>query len=223
MSKKDVCIIGVGVFTQKIAENLKKAGRKVVLIDSDQEKVDALSANFEYVYKADATNKSSLEEVNINEFDKVIIGVSKMEDSIIIVSNLKELNVKNIIAKVRNDVQKRVLSILTDGNIKIIWPEEIISGLVSFRLIHNIDMNLSMFDKDVSIIKIPVLNSKLFQMQVKDFDDKNQYLTNIIMIDRGYEVIFPVKSTTKLLNGDIITIACRSDSINQVVSLFSKQ
>lgn len=223
MSKKDVCIIGVGVFTQKIAENLKKAGRKVVLIDSDQEKVDALSANFEYVYKADATNKSSLEEVNINEFDKVIIGVSKMEDSIIIVSNLKELNVKNIIAKVRNDVQKRVLSILTDGNIKIIWPEEIISGLVSFRLIHNIDMNLSMFDKDVSIIKIPVLNSKLFQMQVKDFDDKNEYLTNIIMIDRGYEVIFPVKSTTKLLNGDIITIACRSDSINQVVSLFSKQ
>lgn len=223
MSKKDVCIIGVGVFTQKIAENLKKAGRKVVLIDSNQEKVDALSANFEYVYKADATNKSSLEEVNINEFDKVIIGVSKMEDSIIIVSNLKELNVKNIIAKVRNDVQKRVLSILTDGNIKIIWPEEIISSLVSFRLIHNIDTNLSMFDKDVSIIKIPVLNSKLFQMQVKDFDDKNEYLTNIIMIDRGYEVIFPVKSTTKLLNGDIITIACRSDSINQVVSLFSKQ
>ena len=222
MTKKDVCIIGVDVFTQKIAENLKKAGSKVVLIDNDQEKVDALSAKFEYVYKADTTNKTSLEEVNINEFDKVIIGVSTMEDSIIIVSNLKELNVKNIIANVRNDVQKRVLSILTDGNIKIIWPEEIISGLVSFRLIHNIDMNLSMFDKDVSIIKIPVLNSKLFQMEIKDFDTKNQYLTNIIMIDRGYEVIFPVKSTTKLLNGDVITIACKSDSVNQIVSLFSK-
>lgn len=222
MTKKDVCIIGVDVFTQKIAENLKKAGSKVVLIDNDQEKVDALSAKFEYVYKADATNKTSLEEVNISEFDKVIIGVSTMEDSIIIVSNLKELNVKNIIAKVRNDVQKRVLSILTDGNIKIIWPEEIISGLVSFRLIHNIDMNLSMFDKDVSIIKIPVLNSKLFQMEIKDFDTKNQYLTNIIMIDRGYEVIFPVKSTTKLLNGDVVTIACKSDSVNQIVSLFSK-
>ena len=80
MTKKDVCIIGVDVFTQKIAENLKKAGSKVVLIDNDQEKVDALSAKFEYVYKADATNKTSLEEVNINEFDKVIIGVSTMED-----------------------------------------------------------------------------------------------------------------------------------------------
>ena len=53
MTKKDVCIIGVDVFTQKIAENLKKAGSKVVLIDNDQEKVDALSAKFEYVYKAD--------------------------------------------------------------------------------------------------------------------------------------------------------------------------
>ena len=222
MIKKDVCIIGVDAFTQQVAENLDNAGVKIVLIDSDEEKINNLSSQFTYVYKADATNKSALSDINIADFDQVIVGVSTMEDSILIVSNLKELKVKNIIAKVRNEVQKRVLSILTDGNIKIIWPEEIISDMTSFRILHNIDLNLSMLDKDVSIIKIPVLNPKLFQMEIKNFELKNQYLTNIIMIDRGYELIFPVRSTTKLLNGDVVTIACKSSSIDEVVALFTK-
>lgn len=222
MIKKDVCIIGVDAFTQQVAENLDNAGVKIVLIDSDEEKINNLSSQFTYVYKADATNKSALLDINIADFDQVIVGVSTMEDSILIVSNLKELKVKNIIAKVRNEVQKRVLSILTDGNIKIIWPEEIISDMTSFRILHNIDLNLSMLDKDVSIIKIPVLNPKLFQMEIKNFELKNQYLTNIIMIDRGYELIFPVRSTTKLLNGDVVTIACKSSSIDEVVALFTK-
>lgn len=222
MTKKDVCIIGVDAFTQKVAENLNNAGVKVVLIDSDGEKIDSLSSEFPYVYKADATNKVALSDINITDFDQVIVGVSTMEDSILIVSNLRDLKVKNIIAKVRNEVQKRVLSILTDGNIKIIWPEEVIAEMTSFRLLHDIDVNLSMLDKDVSIIKVPVLDPKLFQVEIKDFELKSQYLTNIIMIDRGYELIFPVRSNTKLLNGDIVTIACKSNTIDKVVNLFTK-
>lgn len=222
MTKKDVCIIGVDDFTKQVAETLNAADLKVVLIDSDAEKIDTLSSQFAYVYKADATNKAALAELNISSFDQVIVGVSTMEDSILIVSNLRDLKVKNIVAKVRNEVQKRVLSILTDGNIKIIWPEEIIAEMTSFRLLHNIDLNLSMLDRDVSIIKIPVLNPKLFQIEIKDFELKSQYLTNIIMIDRGSELIFPVRSTTKFLNGDVVTIACKSNTIDKVVALFTK-
>jgi len=94
--------------------------------------------------------------------------------------------------------------------------------MTSFRLLHDIDVNLSMLDKDVSIIKVPVLDPKLFQVEIKDFELKSQYLTNIIMIDRGYELIFPVRSNTKLLNGDIVTIACKSNTIDKVVNLFTK-
>lgn len=222
MIKKDVCIIGVDAFTQKVAEKLNNSGIKVVLIDSDEEKINNLSSEFPYVYKADATNKVALVDINIMDFDQVIVGVSTMEDSILIVSNLRDLKVKNIIAKVRNEVQKRVLSILTDGKIKIIWPEELIAKMTSFRLLHGIDVNLPMFDKNVSIIKIPVMNPKLFQVEIKDFELKSQYLTNIIMIDRGYELIFPVRSNTKLLSGDIVTIACKSSTIDKVVALFTK-
>lgn len=223
MLKKEFCIIGVESFSLEVATALNNAGAKVVLIDNNQEKIDVLSSQFEFVYKADATNLTALEDMNIAEFDQVIVGVSSMEDSILIVSNLRELKVKNIVAKVRNDIQKRVLSILTENKIKIIWPEEIVAEMTSFRLIHDIDMNLSMFDQGVSIIKIPVLNPKLFQVEIKDFELKSQFLTNIIMINRGTEVIFPVRSTTMLMNGDIVTIACKSGTTENVVELFTNK
>ena len=221
MLKKEFCIIGVESFSLEVAISLNNAGAKVVLIDNDQEKVDNLSSQFEFVFKADATNLTALEDMNIAEFDQVIVGVSSMEDSILIVSNLRQLKVKNIIAKVRSDVQKRVLSILTEDKIKIIWPEETIAEMTSFRLIHDIDMNLSMFDQGVSIIRIPVQNHHLFQVPIKEFELKSKYLTNIIMINRGQETIFPIRSTTELMNGDIVTIACKAGTTENVVSLFT--
>lgn len=223
MQKKEFCIIGVEGFTLQVANALRTAGFKVVLIDSDEDKIQALSNQFEYVFKADATNINALEEVNISEFSQVIVGVSSMEDSILIISNLRQLKVKNIVAKVRNEVQKRILNILTDRNIKIIWPEELVAEMTSFRLIHDIDLNISMFDEDVAVIKIPVQNPKLFQVEIKDFELKSQFLTNIIMIERGSEIIFPVRSSTKLLSDDIITIACKSGTIDKIVTLFTKK
>ncbi len=223
MKTKEFCIIGIEGFTLKIANSLKDAGFKVVIIDTQEDKIEALSSKFEYVYKADATNISALEEININEFDQVIVGVSSMEQSILIVSNLRQLKVKNIIAKVRNEIQKRILNVLTDYNINIIWPEEIVSDMTSFRIIHDIDVNISMFNDDVSIIKVPVQNPKFFELEIKDFELKSQYLTNIILIERGSEIIFPVRSTTKLLSDDIITIACKSGTIDKIVSLFTKK
>lgn len=222
MKTKDICIIGVDDFTYKLAKELLKAGKEIVLIDNDENKVNNLSTEFQYVYKADATNKLSLIELNINEFSQVIIGVSTMEDSILIVSNLKDLKIKNIVAKVRNEVQKQVLTILTDERVKIIWPDEIIAEMTAFRLIHEINVDLSLMNDDISIIRIPVKNPKLFQIEIQEFELKSKYFTNIIMIDRGKELIFPIRSTTKLLNGDIVTIACKSNTIDKVASLFTK-
>lgn len=94
--------------------------------------------------------------------------------------------------------------------------------MTAFRLIHEINVDLSLMNDDISIIRIPVKNPKLFQIEIQEFELKSKYFTNIIMIDRGKELIFPVRSTTKLLNGDIATIACKSNTIDKVASLFTK-
>lgn len=220
MQKKEYCVIGIDGFSLELARNLQENNAKVVLIDMDEDKVDSLSSEFPYVYRLDATNINALENVGIDQFDIVIVGASTMEDSILIVSNLRKLQVQEIVAKVKNDVQKKILTSLGGDNIKIVWPDETVAGILSFRLLNDIDLSISKDDKGISIIKLPVKNPKLFGNQISKFEIKSEYQTNIIMIKREDEVIFPVRSTTEIIKDDLITIACRTSSIPNVSKLF---
>lgn len=220
MQKKEYCIIGIDGFSLELARNFQENNAKVVLIDLDEDKVDSLSSEFPYVYQLDATNIKALENVGIDQFDIVIVGASTMEDSILIVSNLRKLQVQEIVAKVKNDVQKKILTSLGGDNIRIVWPDETVAGILSFRLLNDIDLSISKDDRGISIIKLPVKNPKLFGNQISKFEIKSEYQTNIIMIKREDEVIFPVRSTTEIIKDDLITIACRTSSIPNVSKLF---
>lgn len=220
MQKKEYCIIGIDGFSLELARNLQENNAKVVLIDMDEDKVDSLASEFPYVYQLDATNINALENVGIDQFDIVVVGASTMEDSILIVSNLRKLQVQEIVAKVKNDVQKKILTSLGGDNIKIVWPDETVAGILSFRLLNDIDISISKDDKGISIIKLPVKNPKLFGNQISKFEIKSEYQTNIIMIKREDEVIFPVRSTTEIIKDDLITLACRTSSIPNVSKLF---
>ncbi len=224
MKKQEFCIIGADDFCVEIARNLQTYGVKVVILDQEREKIDALANEFEYVYRTNAINKISLQDLSIGEFETVIVGVSTMEDSILIINNLVALGVKKIIAKVRNEVQKNVLLALSrnEAKIEILWPEEILGNTIAFRLFHNININLMTNDNQLSIVNLPVNNSELFGISISNFDLKSKYLMNIIWIKRGQDVIFPVRSYTTLQPDDIVTIACENKHLETIAKLFTK-
>ncbi len=224
MKKQEFCIIGADDFCVEIARNLQSFGVKVVILDQEREKIDALANEFEYVYRTNAINKIGLQDLSISEFETVIVGVSTMEDSILIIKNLVDLGVKKIIAKVRNEVQKNVLLALAsrDAKIEILWPEEILGNTIAFRLFHNININLMNSDNQLSIVNLPVYNSELFGISISNFDLKSKYLVNIICIKRGDEVIFPIRSYTTLKENDVITVACENNCLETITRLFTK-
>ncbi|KAB0295835.1 TrkA family potassium uptake protein, partial [Klebsiella pneumoniae] len=82
---------------------------KVLILDKNKEKINLEAKRFDFAIHLDATDIMSLADVAINNFDTVILSVSSIEESIIIATNLRELKVKNIIARAKNDVHKRVL------------------------------------------------------------------------------------------------------------------
>lgn len=224
MKKQEICIIGADDLCVEIARNLRDYGVKVVILDQEREKIDTLANEFEYVYRTNAINKVSLQDLSISEFKTVIVGVTTMEDSILIINNLVDLGVKKIIAKVKNEVQKNVLLSLVrqDAKIEILWPEEILGNTIAFRLFHNININLSTNDNQLSIVNVPVNNSELFGISISNFDLKSKYLMNIIWIKRGKDVVFPVKSYTTLQLGDIVTVACENKNLEAITNLFTK-
>lgn len=221
-SKNEYCLIGIDEFNVEIANFLQDAGCKVVLLDINQQKVDQLATKFPYVFKVDSTNISALESLNVDQFDYVIVGINDMEGSILTVANLKKINATNIIAKANNDVHKQVLIALAGSKpIKVVYPDEAVAGLLAYRILNGLDLDLTVGNHDITLINVPVKNSKLFGNPISEFELKSQFLVNIIFIKRESQIIFPVRSSTELMKDDVVTLACINDSVDEVLKLFT--
>ena len=214
--KKDYCIIGLNGFSLEIARQLQISGAKVVILDNNQEKVDNWSTTFEYIFKGDATVLTTLEDITVDQFSAVIVGVSDMETSILIVSNLNQLRVKNIIVKVESEIQRKVLTMIAGNNIQTIWPDESVAENLSFRLVHNLFWRENN-DSGVSIIDIPLQQANMAGKTVANLIEMTSHCADIVYILRDGDILFPVNDDTELLIGDILTVACRSNSINEVM------
>lgn len=223
MNKKDYCIIGIDVFTLELAKLLEQQGMKVVLIDDDMEKVQEVSDSYPYVYKLDPMHIPALESVNISEFDTIIVGLKNMEESIVTISNLKKLNIKRIIARADTEVQKNILELIGGESIEVVWLDGIVSRMLGYSIVNDVDLNLFTKSNRITILKIKVTNEKLFGWPISKFEFKNTFLTTIISIEREDELIFPVHQSIELLKDDVLTIAFReteNTNIKDFISIF---
>lgn len=212
MAKSDFCVIGLGRFGMQVAKSLNANGYNVIIIDSDEEKIQLASKEFEYVIRADSTNLNSLVELGVSDFNTVIVGVSNIEASIMICANLKELKIKNIIARAKNTIHKRVLN--TMGVREAIIPEEIVGENVALKVIHSLNANIYTLGKGISMVQVSVSNPELFNKKLLDLNLRDYAGANVISIQRQEQLIFPITATTILMQSDLVSAVCKSAAID---------
>jgi len=124
MSRQFV-IIGLGRLGSAMIGTLASLGHEVLGIDSDEDVVQELSAEFPNVHlvAADATEESVLRDLNVGQFDgaAVVIG-ENMEAGILATVNLKEIGVPFVVARAISKLHARVLERI--GADRIIEPEK---------------------------------------------------------------------------------------------------
>ena len=117
-------VIGLGRLGTAMIDTLDTLGHDVLGIDSDEERVQELAADFPNVHlvAADATDDSVLRDLNVAQFDgaAVVIG-ENMEAGILATVNLKELGVPFVVARANSKIHGRVLERV--GADRIIEPE----------------------------------------------------------------------------------------------------
>lgn len=120
---KKFVVIGLGSFGINIAKALAENGNEVLAIDYEMEKVNAIKDYVSEAIQADATKKEVLESLDLSDADAVIVSIGPtMEPSIFVVHYLKELKVKNVIAKALSEDHLKILEIV--GADKVIYPEK---------------------------------------------------------------------------------------------------
>ena len=93
--KKQVCVIGVGRFGAAVAQELYQSGHDVLVIDTDEAKIQDMLGEVTYAVRADASNESVLKELDVADFDEAVValGSENVQSSILITVVLKSIGV----------------------------------------------------------------------------------------------------------------------------------
>ena len=177
---RQFAVIGLGRFGYSVAETLIKKGFEVLAIDIDEGKIESVSDFATYAVQCDATDEKALKAVSTQNVDVAVVSIGEnIEASILIVMTLKELGVKEIVAKAVTPKQGKVLENL--GVHRIIYPERDAAIRLAHSLIApNILEHLELAS-DYSIIEIPV-PTKMVGKRLKDSQVRALFDVNIIAI-----------------------------------------
>ena len=119
---RQVAVIGLGRFGYNVAETLIKKGCEVLAIDRDAAKIELVSDFATYAVECDATDEKAMKAISVQNVDVAVVSIGEnIEASILIVMALKELGVKDIIAKAVTPMHGKILNNL--GVSRVIYPE----------------------------------------------------------------------------------------------------
>lgn len=188
---RQFAVIGLGRFGYSVAETLIKKGYEVLAIDSDEAKIEAVSDFATYAVQCDATDERALKAVSVQNVDVAVVSIGEnIEASILIVMTLKELGVKQIIAKAVTRLHGKILSNM--GVTEVIYPERDAAVRLAHRLIAPNVLEYLELAQGYSIEEIEV-PGQFVGKPLKEASIRTTYGINVIAIKRRM---------TKLVRGE---------------------
>ncbi|WP_333784943.1 TrkA family potassium uptake protein [Thermocrinis sp.] len=197
-------VIGLGRFGHHVAKTLAQGGAEVIACDSDEEKVRQIADLVSMAFVLDATDEKALKESGIVNADTVVVSIGEnIEASILIVVQLKELGVKEVIAKAANPMHGKILERL--GVDRVIYPERD----MAIRLAHS--LLIGEFIEEIPIgEKYSIFEIKAFEFMqgksLKELDLRKRFEISVLAIKRGEAMLVNPSGDERILPGDILVV-----------------
>ena len=178
---RQFAVIGLGRFGSSVARTLSEKGKEVLGIDRREQIVQEMSDAITQAVCVDANDEKALKAVGIENVDVAVVAIGNLESSILITLMLKEMGIKEIVAKAVTQDHKKVLEKI--GATRIVMPEKdmgqrVASALVTPQVLDHIDLS-----GDSSIVEI-VSPPDFVGKTLKDLDIRAKHGINVIAIKR---------------------------------------
>ena len=138
--KHSVIVIGLGRFGSAAARELMALGHEVLAIDDSEDKVNDMATEVTHAVQLDASDEQALRDVGAADFEHAIVAISSnTEASIFATMALKNLGVRNVIAKAATPLHGKILERV--GASRVVYPEREMGARVghSFSIPHVLD------------------------------------------------------------------------------------
>jgi len=222
--KKQFAVIGLGRFGSEVARTLSNSGFDVIAVDTDENRVRDIADLVTMAVQLDATDEKSLREAGIQNVDVAVVSIGEnIESSILVVMTLKDLGIKDIVAKAVTELHGRILTQI--GIKKVVHPERDMAQKVAHSLIKSKILDLIEISPDYSIIEIPAPES-IHGRSIQDVKLRAKYGITIIAIKHQGDATAEKESwninphpSDLIENKDIIVVLGSNDDIEKFSKL----
>ena len=170
----------MGVLGTALPKQWSKKDARVLAIDKDEERIQAISDIATFAVQCDATDERALKAVSAQNVDVAVVSIGEnIEASILIVQTLKEMGVKSIVAKAVAPIQGKILKNL--GVDEVIYPERDAAIRLAHRLVSPGVIEYLELSPGYSVEEVAVSDT-LSGLSLEEIKMRGQHNLNIIGI-----------------------------------------
>ncbi len=200
-------VIGLGRFGSALARTLAEAGKEVIAVDCDEQKVKAIRKYTDYAFVVDDLSEEALTEVGIQNCGTVGICIGEQIDISILTSMLVlNMGVPHVIAKASSVGHGEVLKRL---GVTVVYPEADMAVRIGKRLISGNLLDYIALEDGVQV------NGKMLNKSIRELDIRRLYGINIIAIERDHRTDVEFSPESRFQNGDTILVIGKSEKIDR--------
>jgi len=212
--RKQFLVVGLGRFGRAVAETLCEAGEEVLAIDRRMDLVEDMKESVTQAVQLDAIDKDALKALGVQDFDVAFVTVaSDIKVSGVVTMLLKELGVKQVIAKASDEFHGRMLEKL--GADKVLFPERDMGRRIAHNLISGNIIDYLELSPDFSMAEIlpePAWVGKT----LKDLDMRAKMGVNVVAIRNGEVLDAMPTLNTVIHEKDVMLVVSSEENLNRL-------
>ena len=214
MAGKQYVVIGMGRFGESIAKTLYDMGNDVLVIDKNEEVIADIANSVTHAVQLDATDESALKSLGLSNFDVAIVTIGDdLQSSILVTLLVRELGVKYIVCKAKNDLHAKVLEKI--GADRIILPEKDMGVRVAYNLVSSSILDYIELSPDYSIMEFQVLG-EWSNKTLNELNLRSKYDINVMAIKQNGKINLSPRADDILKEKDILVVMGSAKSLTKL-------
>ena len=211
--RKQFLVAGLGLFGTSVALTLQQMGYEVYALDSEEGLVQDLSTQLNYVVCGDASDRKTLQSLPLEDIDVAVVAIGNVERNMMCTMLLKELGVKQVVAKAINNLHGAMLNKI--GADKVVYAERDMGERVAHNLISAGVMDYIELSGEISVMSLSIPTEFVGQNLIES-DLRRRYDVNVVAIKRDGRTMVNPKAQEVFQPGDEIIVLGTHEGVKRM-------
>ena len=211
--RKQFLVAGLGLFGTSVALTLQQMGYEVYALDSEEGLVQNLSTQLNYVVCGDASDRKTLQSLPLEDIAVAVVAIGNVERNMMCTMLLKELGVKQVVAKAINNLHGAMLNKI--GADKVVYAERDMGERVAHNLISAGVMDYIELSGEISVMSLSI-PTEFVGKNLIESDLRRRYDVNVVAIKRDGRTMVNPKAQEVFQPGDEIIVLGTHEGVKRM-------